>query len=63
MKFSLPTLLGLSLFLSFVSAAQDPIAIGFEVPANLPSTKEEFVNSEPLTNCVGDGRKNSSYDY
>jgi hypothetical protein len=30
------------LLLSFISAAQD-----FEVPANLPKTKDEFVRSEP----------------
>ena len=40
MKLSFSTLLGF-LLLSFVSAAQD-----FEVSANLPATKEEFVKSE-----------------
>ena len=46
MKFSLPTLLGFLLLLSFVSAAQDPITIGLEVPANLHTTKDEFIKSE-----------------
>src|SRR5258705_10513789 len=46
MRISLATLLGF-LLLSFIAAAQDPIAIGFEVPASLPATKAEFVKSEP----------------
>ena len=41
MKFSLPTLLGFLLLLSFIAVSQD-----FEVSANLPATKEEFVKSE-----------------
>jgi len=41
MRISLSTLLGFML-MSFIAAAQN-----FEVPANLPSTKEEFVKSEP----------------
>ena len=41
MKFSLPTLLGFSLLLFIVSAAQD-----LKVSQSLPSTKEEFVKSE-----------------
>ena len=41
MKFSLLALSGLSLLISFVSNAQD-----FEVPQDLPSTKEEFIKSE-----------------
>ena len=45
MKLSSSTLLGF-LLLYFISAAQNLIAIGFEVPANLPATKEEFVKSE-----------------
>ena len=51
MKFSLPTLLGFSL-LSFVSAAQD-----FEVPDNLPATKDEFVKSEKdIINASKEGK-------
>ncbi len=41
MKFRLIALAGFSLFLSFVSYAQD-----FEVPAETPSTKEEFAKTE-----------------
>lgn len=41
MKLKLCALLALSLLISFVTNAQD-----FEVPAELPSTKEQFANSE-----------------
>ena len=46
MKLSFSILLGFSLLLSFVSAAQDPIAIGYEVPKSFPSTKDELLKPE-----------------
>jgi hypothetical protein len=41
MKMNLPALLVLPFFVAFGASAQD-----FDVPAELPSTKEEFTNSE-----------------
>jgi hypothetical protein len=43
--------------MSFISAAQDPIAIGFEMRANQPTTKDEFVKSEKnIINTYKEGK-------